>query len=107
MHWNYRVIRRVTPVPGDEPGEVEMEEDFTIREVYYNDRDENPQPAIHGIQPVTYGGDAVVAWATEPSYPLGNTVDELRDDLTRMLEALGRPVIDVETLPGYEKKGVS
>ena len=80
MSWNYRVVREVIALPSD----LEAEEVFTIREVYYDKKD---QPEL---------------WSTEPCSPQGNGRDDLRSDLTHMLLALEQPVIEMEDLPNGE-----
>ena len=67
MTWNYRVVRRIVG------GEVT----FGIHEVYYD-----------GDRPKT---------TTEcPIDPYGETLEELKDDLDRMREALDKPVLNYE-----------
>ncbi len=76
-HWNYRVVREVCPIPGDETEDV-----FTIREVFYDD-DNKPE-----------------MWSSDPCGPQGQTHDEIRSDLGFMMLALEQPVIEMSDLPG-------
>lgn len=69
MGWNYRMLRH-THGPG--------EEWLAIHEVYYDEKGN------------------VVTWTEDPSQPIGDTVDDLRWDLEKMLQALDHPVIEVE-----------
>jgi len=48
---------------------------YTIHEVYYTDG----QPD---------------SWTETPVYPMGNTIEELREELEQMLEAFTKPAID-------------
>lgn len=75
MSWNYRVIKK------DFLGEyVDIPEDqvsFGIHEVYYDD---------------STGG--IVSCTIDPVDPYGESMDELRDCLNKMLLALDKPVLD-------------
>lgn len=66
-HWNHRVTRQKTRF-GDW---------YAIREVYYDDQGN------------------VTAWTEGEMAPVGETVEELRADLERMLAALDEPVLYV------------
>lgn len=68
MHWNHRVMRQHF----DGTDEVT----YGIREVFYND------------------DGSIDGWTAEPIDPHGETVEELRADLERMLACLDRPVLD-------------
>ena len=68
MTWNHRVTKAT----------VDGETVYEIREVYYD------LPDSDGI-----------GWTQNASTPYGQTLDELRTDLQRMLEALDKPVIDI------------
>lgn len=70
MVWNYRVVRRKGSGIG------EGLEDYRIFSAYYEE---------HGGKP---------ALAEDPAYPCGETLDELREDLKKMLAALDEPVFD-------------
>lgn len=64
MGWNYRVIK--------------AEDQYSIHEVFYYE-----------------GGDgAVKGYTQEPSFPRGETLDDLRDDLARYRRALDFPVLE-------------
>lgn len=67
MTWNHRVVK-VTE--GDELF-------YGIHEAYYHKGEGEPY-----------------AWTDEPVAPIGETLDELRIELERMLAALDKPVIE-------------
>ena len=67
--WNYRVIKHQP-----EKGHVVL---YAVHEVYYNDDGS------------TNGHTENAIW------PVGETIEELRSDINRMLLALDRPVIEV------------
>lgn len=69
-HWNYRVIK-------SKDGEDDY---YQVHSIYYNDNSEISAKSLHAAK----AG--------------GNTLEELRSDLQRMLEALDKPIID-ETTP--------
>jgi hypothetical protein len=70
MSWNHRVMKRV---------EFDGDDDwYQIHEVYYNSKQE---PG---------------SWTKEGITPGGNTLEELRDELTRMLEATEKEILDYE-----------
>lgn len=71
--WNYRVFQQTGGSAGND------EETFRIGEAYYD----------------TDG--TVVAWAV-PAEPAGSTLDDLRADLTHMLDATQHPVLDLDSL---------
>ena len=71
MHWNHRVVKRTYPAPSNETF-------YQIHEAYYGVEN---KPAI----------------TEEPDYPLGESIEELREDLQRMLRALDKPVLDYDT----------
>jgi hypothetical protein len=79
-HWDYRVrgFTAFTGVPGADP-----EESHDIIEAYY-DAEGN-----------------VVAWGNNIG-AVGGTLDELRDELSLMLEACDKPVLDEDDLPRAE-----
>jgi hypothetical protein len=74
-HWNHRVVRRIYN-PGQESEEVL----YGIHEAYY------------GLE-----GETKPAITNDPTEPLGETVEGLREELNRMLRALDKPVLDYET----------
>lgn len=78
MAWSYRVIRHVdsrhSVAPAKQVG-------FSIREVYYDDE------------------DRMNATTKDPSSPYGDTLEELRNDLKHMLEALDAPVVNWDDIP--------
>jgi hypothetical protein len=70
--WNYRVIRR------------ELTGDFGYTDVEY---------AIHAVY---YKDGKATAHTSDPAYPVGETLEELRDTLKKMLMALEKPIFDFE-----------
>jgi hypothetical protein len=73
MHWNHRVVRHHTKnIMGD------PDVGYAIHEVYYDD-----DGSIRGMTQ-----DAVS--------PYGDTPEELKDDLERMLEAISKPILDFD-----------
>ena len=82
-HWNYRVCKQYYKFPetsGGEDGEYE----YSLREVYYNE-------------------DGSI-WATsgKPQAPQGETLEDLKDGVSRMQRALDKDVIDLDTIE-YKK----
>lgn len=73
-YWNHRVIQRKQVIFPDAPDEY-TEISFGIVECYYHDN--------HDISGYTVNDIA----------PYGETVDELRESLERMLRALDRPIL--------------
>lgn len=79
MTWNHRVFRQTTRFDGDW---------FTIREAFYDKDKETPH-----------------SWTTDAIAPGGSSVEELRENLERMLRALDKPVLDEEEeLEKWKKK---
>lgn len=76
MSWNYRVMRHVYPAEKCVSGEDYIY--YTIHEVYYGTKD-NPD---------------ALSWSTNPDWPQAESVEELRDELNRMLAALDKPVLE-------------
>lgn len=77
MIWNYRVMQRV------EDGEAI----YTIHEVYYNDND----------VPVLCTKDSIFA--------LGDSVEELKKDMTLMMQAFRKPILNYDSFDKCEKGG--
>ena len=75
MTWNHRVMRSVK----------DGETNFTIREVFYDRPFDDEDPGIWG-------------WTQDPIEPFGETLDELRTCLERMLACLDQPVLDEQEL---------
>lgn len=67
--WNYRIMRHT---------DAFGRQFFAIHEAYYNDHGE------------------VGAWTEEAVGAYGETLEELRDDLEKMIRALDYPVIEVK-----------
>lgn len=72
-NWNYRIMRTVQKTPTGE------EATYGFHEVYYRE------------------DDSIEGWTEDPCAPMGETFDELSNDLARMLAAMTRPVLDNET----------
>ena len=70
-HWNHRVVKRIVREAGED---VEW---FGIHECFYERSDESDP-----------------GWTDEPIAVGGESVDELRETLERMMRALDKPVID-------------
>jgi hypothetical protein len=60
---------------------------YFIHEVFYNERDE------------------ICAWSQDPVYPLGDTPEELMEDLRSIMDAFEWPVVMYEDLPEGEPDG--
>lgn len=75
MHWNHRIVRRKhTYVDGS------TEYTYGIHEVYY-DEDGN-----------------VETWTVEPTYPHGDSIEDIKWSLKHMAKCLEHPVLDYETM---------
>jgi hypothetical protein len=71
MTWNYRVFL----IPGGSP----LEEDiYAIKEVYYGDDDE------------------IEFWSEANMAPMGNTIEELEEDLEKFIAAFDEPVLLID-----------
>jgi hypothetical protein len=70
MVWNHRVIRH------EENGEVW----YAIHECFYEKPDD----------------DSNLSWTENEIAPIGETVDELRETLERMLKALDKPILTIQ-----------
>ena len=78
MTWNYRVVHK----------SEHKDEGLTIRPVYE-------------IHEVFYDKDGeITSWSPCPSSPVGETLEELREDIDKMLGAFTRGVLDEEDLYG-------
>lgn len=66
-HWNHRVMKR-----------------------------ESGGETLYGIHEVHYCGDEVEMWTSLPEPVVGESIEELRTTLTRMLAALDKPVLEVD-----------
>ncbi len=66
-HWNHRVMHKL---------ESDGSHSYTIHEVYYD---------VDG---------AVTGWTENGIAPYGETLEELRSDLKRMVKALSKPVLE-------------
>lgn len=80
MTWNYRVMRHehLDEATG------EKEESFALHEVYYESKDVNDLTV----------SATDVGYTSEPIQVVGESVEDLRETLQRMLAALDKPVID-------------
>lgn len=72
-HWNYRVFFK--PKNGEQAEDL-----YEIREVYYKEN-----------------GD-IEGWTDSASAPIGETLDELKDDFEKMQKALSKPYLQEEHL---------
>lgn len=68
-YWNYRVVREITP----------------------------NNVLLYGIREVYYANDKPVMISDEPHAPMGETFEELLDDMALQQAALYKPVLDAET----------
>ena len=75
MTWNYRVIRHKSTSPAGEGIEW-----LSIHEVYYC-------------------GDKVESWVAAEAAPMGETYEELIQDMAAMQEAFDRPILNAEDIP--------
>lgn len=80
MSWNFRVMRHThtDKVTGETTSYL------AIHEVYYRDRSVNDLT----VSPNEIG------YTAEPVHVSEESIDDLRDTLHRMLEALNKPIID-------------
>ena len=70
MSWNYRIIQK----------NVDEFVSFEVHEVYYR-----PDGSIEG-------------WSENPVIPYGETPEELKKDLTKMLQAFEKPILTQQDL---------
>ena len=78
MCWNHRVVKKICPYTG--------EAIYEIREAYYfNDKHESKQNISDDEIPSSYTINAIA--------PMGETIDDLKWVLNKMLEACDKPVI--------------
>jgi hypothetical protein len=73
-HWNHRVVHYLAFAGEEEP----YEHVYELRETHYDDQ------------------GRVTMISTKPSDPHGETFQEVAWSLSRMVEALGKPVIDLD-----------
>ena len=76
--WNYRVIRHKATKPAGKGIEW-----LSISEVYYDK------------------SGRIESWVKNEATPMGETFDDLAGDLELIQQALQKPIIDAESLPGY------
>lgn len=76
MHWNHRVLRHI----GNEGIKGTPEYYYQVHEVFYND-----DHTING-------------WAEKGVCPMGETLEDLQEELDRCKRALNTPVL--EEIPG-------
>lgn len=81
-HWGFRVVRRT--FPSHVTGTGQPEDSLVVAEVYY-------------------GTDGSITTWAEAQPPGGEALDDVRDELERMSDALDLPVIDEADLPGGEQ----
>ena len=75
--WTYRVVRQIHP-EGDS---------YTIREIYTDTEIANGKPVR-----------TITAFSAEPEYPMGETPQELMENLEQMMEALKKPMLEMSEL---------
>lgn len=76
-YWNYRVIRR---------------ENKADSETYY------------GIYEVYYNQDATIeSWTVDRCSPFGESLAELLNDISHMIKALDKPILEEKEIDGVEK----
>ena len=68
IKWNYRLMRHT---------DAFGREYYAIHEAYYNDVGE------------------VTAWTDDAASPMGQTLEEVREELDRMLRAIDYPIVEV------------
>lgn len=83
MTWNHRVIKKT----------YHEEEIFSIKEVMYDTED-------HSLQGEEL--DKTISGYTEKLSVMGDSIEDLRETLNFMLEALDKPVIDLDVLEKSE-----
>ena len=81
MSWNYRVVRKNVYMGKTMAPEVK----FAIHETYYD-------------------SDKPTAITTDSMEPYGETLEELKNDLSYMVAALEKPVLDWEDFKNKEVK---
>lgn len=74
--WNYRVIRKEHK---SNQKNIENYVSYGVYEVYYKDGEP-------------------FSCSEEPNYVFGDSLEDLQEVLSMMMDALGRPVLDYETL---------
>lgn len=85
MYWNHRIMRRV-----ENPGKTYEETNLYVVEVYYNNDD-----------------GYILGW-TEKESVWGESIEEIRNSLTWMMEALDKPILDeVELLQQVSEETIS
>ena len=84
--WNYRVVRSVVKREESEDGE----EYFGVYECFYTSK--NP--------------DVPDSWVECPAVPQGDTLEELKADLTLMQEALKRPILEIVGEEGEDERAL-
>lgn len=75
--WNHRVFKQVIPAKKIGTVKIPAQVIYSIREAYY-----------HRINSKNPWG-----WTGEPDAPFGETLEELKQSLVWMLEALDKPVL--------------
>jgi hypothetical protein len=81
MAWNHRVFKKVIPSQIIGETEIPSHEIYSIKETYYDD--ETGQVDGHTFDDIT---------------PTGETLEELKECLERMLEACNKEILEVKNL---------
>ena len=84
MTWNYRVLK----TKGLDEVASETGETYSIHEVYYND-----SGSVEGM--------------TETAFAMGETLEELKENLDQMYAAMTTPVLDLDLLQWAKDDGIS
>ena len=82
MTWNYRVVSRAYPGPGDH----ETIREYYIHEVYYDD-------------------GRIIGMTENPMEPYGQDEQELKDSIELMLQAFEKPTLKEEELENAFRSG--
>ena len=82
MSWNYRIAKRTHP-----DGSVE----YSIHECYYGEKETDISLTVNPVTVSTFS-------EPEDDSTDENAVEELRQTLIRMQEALNKPVVDYDKL---------
>ena len=77
MSWNYRIIKRYQDV---RYGQGKRDWFYGVYEVYYNK------------------DGKITAISEEPIAPVGNHFEELRGEVSKMMSAFGKPILDYDQI---------
>jgi len=74
MSWNYRVVKTVTKIP---LGDIDIS--YGVHSVYTDDNED------------------IVNISENPTYPISDDLEGLKNVLSKMIESCNKPVIDYHT----------